>query len=256
MDLTMSEDKRRPWDLKGPDYVKVTAAADSHEQLVALGWTPGPFPTPRDYTLKVGAAAVCRLHFSFFGRDGAWMLTNMLECDQPMWYLKTTEAMWYLDNYLCFARSMDEHVHKEAQRLALEMVDARRDELLALAAQESADQRYARMLDELAEVLHQINVSKGFSHRDNPFRGLMLIITEVTEAADALRSKCKDMSEEDAFRAVWMDGGKEEGVAVELADTIVRALSLCKEFGLPIGEILMRKVAYNRTRPFKHGKAF
>ena len=252
----MSEDKRRPWDLTADDYAMMTADDDMHEQLVSLGWIPGPDPDVRDYTLKVGPVPICRIHFSFFGQDGAWTLTNMLECVQPMWFLKTTEATWYLDNYLHFARSMDEHVRKEAQRLALEMVDGRRDELLALAANESDDQRYARMLDELAEVLHQINVSKGFSHRDNPFRGLMLIVTEVAEAADALRNKCKDMTEEDAFRAVWTEGGKEEGVAVELADTVVRALAMCWEFGLPIGQILMRKVAYNRTRPFKHGKAF
>ena len=41
---------------------------------------------------------------------------------------------------------------------------------------------------------------------------------------------------------------------VEYADTIIRILDTCAKRGLPIGDALIAKMAYNASRPYKHGK--
>lgn len=43
------------------------------------------------------------------------------------------------------------------------------------------------------------------------------------------------------------------GVASEFADTIVRILDTCHTLGIPVVEALVRKHAYNQTRPYRHG---
>lgn len=49
---------------------------------------------------------------------------------------------------------------------------------------------------------------------------------------------------------------KPEGVAVELADCIIRCLDTLHSLGVNIDEVVATKVAYNASRPHKHGKAY
>ena len=46
---------------------------------------------------------------------------------------------------------------------------------------------------------------------------------------------------------------KPEGVAVELADCIIRILDFCGKERIDIENILQAKHEYNKTRPYKHG---
>lgn len=48
-------------------------------------------------------------------------------------------------------------------------------------------------------------------------------------------------------------GAKPEGIAVELADCIIRILDTCAAYDIPIDEALQLKLAYNQTRPHRHG---
>jgi len=45
------------------------------------------------------------------------------------------------------------------------------------------------------------------------------------------------------------------GLAVELADAVIRILEACEFRGIPIGEAIEHKMAYNDTREVGHGKA-
>jgi len=47
---------------------------------------------------------------------------------------------------------------------------------------------------------------------------------------------------------------KPEGIAIELADCIIRILDFCGAYGIDIAEAIQVKMAYNATRPYKHGK--
>lgn len=46
---------------------------------------------------------------------------------------------------------------------------------------------------------------------------------------------------------------KPEGIAVELADCVIRIMDACAYYGVDLEEVLARKVAYNGTRPYRHG---
>lgn len=43
---------------------------------------------------------------------------------------------------------------------------------------------------------------------------------------------------------------------VELADAIIRIADLAKWLGLPLEEAIIAKMEYNKSRPYKHGKAY
>lgn len=42
----------------------------------------------------------------------------------------------------------------------------------------------------------------------------------------------------------------------EIADILIRTLDLCAHFNVPVGEVLQRKLAFNETRAYSHGKRF
>lgn len=48
-------------------------------------------------------------------------------------------------------------------------------------------------------------------------------------------------------------GEKPEGMAVEMADCIIRILDWCGKEGIDIEAILRAKHEYNKGRPYKHG---
>lgn len=49
---------------------------------------------------------------------------------------------------------------------------------------------------------------------------------------------------------------KPEGVAVELADAVIRIADLCGHLGIDLDAVIEEKMAYNADRPYKHGKRF
>jgi NTP pyrophosphatase (non-canonical NTP hydrolase) len=57
---------------------------------------------------------------------------------------------------------------------------------------------------------------------------------------------------------MWLGWGytmKPEGVPSEFADIIIRVLDACGAYGIDIEEAVQLKMEYNRTRPFKNGRA-
>lgn len=49
---------------------------------------------------------------------------------------------------------------------------------------------------------------------------------------------------------------KPEGVAVELADAVIRIADLCGHLGIDLDAVIAEKMAYNAGRHYKHGKRF
>lgn len=47
--------------------------------------------------------------------------------------------------------------------------------------------------------------------------------------------------------------GKPEGIPVELADVVIRIFDYCHNKGIDLEEALAVKMAYNSTRPYRHG---
>lgn len=74
----------------------------------------------------------------------------------------------------------------------------------------------------------------------------MLVVTEIAEAVECVRD-----GQIYAFRDAATD--KPEGLPFELADAIIRIADLAGAYGIDLDAAVREKMAYNRTRPFRHG---
>ena len=101
-------------------------------------------------------------------------------------------------------------------------------------------------LNELQHEAHRIALEKGWYAKGdrNVMELLMLIVTEIAEAAESYRN------DEPEFHFV---DGKPEGLGVELADTIIRICDMAEYMGIDLADVINAKMAYNKTRPYRHG---
>lgn len=51
-------------------------------------------------------------------------------------------------------------------------------------------------------------------------------------------------------------GEKPEGIAAEFADVLIRIFDTCGRYGIPLTAALDAKLAFNKTRPHRHGGKF
>lgn len=113
------------------------------------------------------------------------------------------------------------------------------------------------VLNNLARRIAEANKAKGFTHAtgaetsmEAQERRMLLTIGEVIEAHNELR-------EGHTVQEVYYGpDGKPEGFAVEIVDSIIRDFDLLGRIGVLTGKLMAEKLAYNATRPHKHGKAF
>ncbi|MCC6454173.1 MAG: hypothetical protein IT328_04470 [Caldilineaceae bacterium] len=99
----------------------------------------------------------------------------------------------------------------------------------------------------VAQSHHTAMVSKGFWDEDrNDSEALMLIVTEIAEACEAIRHGNPPDDKIPEF----------SGIEAELSDAILRIMDLAQGRGLRVAEALIAKMEYNKTRAHKHGKAF
>ncbi len=66
-------------------------------------------------------------------------------------------------------------------------------------------------------------------------------------------SEAVEAARDGAFGLMTSSGGKPEGLVVELADAVIRIMHICGELDLPLDAAIDTKMAYNESRPFKHG---
>lgn len=130
-----------------------------------------------------------------------------------------------------------------------------------------------RSLQEIADDIHYTSTNKGFDPPDewNMDQKLLLAVSEICEAQEELRSghnilaiyyKSNLDNSPIYFHAGnggpydFPEGHKPEGFIVEVADAIIRLLHIAASLNIDIEKVIELKVAYNKTRPIKHGRQF
>lgn len=101
-------------------------------------------------------------------------------------------------------------------------------------------------LNTMQSLVYDWNAAQGFWASDNIGEKIALMHSELSEALEADR---KGVTSDDKIPAY-------RGLEAELADAVIRILDFAGRHQLRLGEAVIEKLAYNTTRPFKHGKAY
>lgn len=116
------------------------------------------------------------------------------------------------------------------------------------------DENIQSAICELIKDCHGNAVEKKWWEPGPTFaEGLMLVVSELSEALEAYRSgsELKMIEIRDDFLGEVKN--KPEGIPVELADAMIRIFDLAGGFDIPLAEAITLKMKYNRTRSIRHG---
>ena len=105
------------------------------------------------------------------------------------------------------------------------------------------------MINDLVKRAHETSVKHGFWEKNRDFGEVIsLMHCELSEAFEEYR-KGKGFNE-----SYYEDGKKLCGIPSELADVVIRIFDFCGGNDIDLEKIILEKMEYNETRPYKHGK--
>lgn len=124
-----------------------------------------------------------------------------------------------------------------------------------------------KSINELVQEAHQNAINKGWWEEDRSLPELIALMhSELSEALEDYRNGYKPAEmyyeykgnkhkEASAILLFGREkyGCKPCGIPSELADVVIRIFDACGRYGIDLQAAIDEKMAYNKTRPHKHG---
>ncbi|GAA4827829.1 hypothetical protein GCM10023310_00620 [Paenibacillus vulneris] len=102
-------------------------------------------------------------------------------------------------------------------------------------------------ITEMVKFAHQNAIDKGWYEEPRTFGEMIALMhSELSEALEDHRNGY-------GYREIYYEGEKPCGIPVELADTVIRIFDTCGHLGIDLESAIRIKMAYNATRPKRHG---
>ncbi len=114
-------------------------------------------------------------------------------------------------------------------------------------------------LNSFAEDVHELAIEKGWWSEEKSFGDIIALChSELSEALEEYRNGkpyiyFKEINGFEVSEISVLNDEKPEGIAIELADCIIRILDYCGNEGIDIEQAIQIKHNYNKGRQYKHG---
>lgn len=122
-------------------------------------------------------------------------------------------------------------------------------------------------LNEMAKEIHAVAAAHGWHEKERTFGEIIALChSELSEALEEYRNdkcmiyrQCPTSCQHIETCIIDINNGvgscpvKPAGIAIELADCIIRILEYCADVGVDIERAIALKHEYNKTRPHRHG---